>query len=276
MKGWNWKKAGKITSVVLTYFFLSVCLVTLMILLFGKKDTDGTSELFGYQMRVVVSPSMESCDATDISKFQIKSIPKNSMVFIETVPDSASVADEWYSRLRVGDVLTFRYVYTSQVTITHRITSIKAKEGGGYLIDLAGDNKNADSEKLYQTIDTSLEQSPNYVIGKVVYQSVLLGMFMSMLKSPLGLIFIVIIPCFIIILLEILKIWGIYSTKKRKQELDEIKKKELELEELRQRLSLLENQADNTSAEATAAPSEKNFCSSVGGGEINSLPEEDL
>ena len=50
--------------------------------------------------------------------------------------------------VKVGDVLTFRYVYATQVTITHRITSITEEANGEFIIELAGDNKNSEDGQL--------------------------------------------------------------------------------------------------------------------------------
>jgi hypothetical protein len=111
---------------------------------------------------------MAACDHTDVSGYRIKDIPIRSLIFVRMIPEDPDDAYEWYQNLQVGDVLTFRYVYTNQVTITHRITSITEKETRGFLIELAGDNKNAESDQLYQTIDTSIPNSTNYVIGKVL------------------------------------------------------------------------------------------------------------
>ncbi len=245
----KWIKIGKIALDVLLYGFLALCLVTLVLTISAKKDVDGASELFGYQMRVISSDSMAACDLTDVSGYEIGSIPLRSMIFVEVMPEEEAAADEWYRSLKVGDVLTFRYVYTSQVTITHRIISITEKPTGGFLIELAGDNKNSDSGQLIQTIDTSIENNTDYVIGKVTGQFFLLGFIISLLKEPLGLVFIVIVPCFIIILLEVLKIVGVYSAERKKREQEEAQKKESELAELRRRLAELETQTKEESEE---------------------------
>ncbi len=235
------KRVLHVLSAVLLYLFLSICILALVLTIASKKDSDGAASLFGYQMRIVVSDSMAECEFTDVSAYEIKSIPIRSMVFVQTVPEDESKAQAWYDGLQVGDVLTFRYVYTSQVTVTHRITSIAETEGG-YLITLAGDNKNSDSGQLTQIIDTSAKNSPNYVIGKVVGQSRMLGWLFSLLKEPLGLVFTVIVPCFIIILLEVIKIVGMVHTDRKQREQEEQRKKDSEIEELRRRLAALEQQ----------------------------------
>ena len=249
------KKVGKIAMDVLTYIFLALCIFTVMVTILSKKDVDGAAEVFGYQMRVVTSDSMAECEFTNVSNFEIKDIPLRSMIFVKTIPDSGAEADEWYRSLKVGDVLTFRYVYTTQVTITHRIVSITEKETGGFVIDLAGDNKNSESGQLFQTIDTSVPNNPNYVIGKVVGQSYLVGVIMSFLKQPIAIVLVIILPCSIIILSEVLKIVKVMGEDKRKREQEESAKRDTELEELRVKLAALENQS-NPTQESPTPPNE--------------------
>lgn len=234
------KTAAKIALNILLYAFILICLFSVMLTIISKRDVDGTATIFGRQMRVVVSSSMERCDETDVSEFEIKDIPLKSMVFIETVPTDAEEAERWYASLKVGDVLTFKYVYVKQETITHRITDISENTGGGYTIRLEGDNKNADSETLVQTIDTSKKYSPNYIIGKVVGQSYLLGLVTSTMQSPLGLVFIVIIPSLIIVVFEVLKIVRMVGSDKRHREKSEMARQTAELEALKRRLAELE------------------------------------
>lgn len=242
MKQTTLKKVGKIAADVLTYVFLGICICTVLITLLSKKDVDGAAEVFGYQMRVVTSDSMSACEYTDVSDFPIKSIPIRSMIFVKVMPDDPEQAEAWYRDLDEGDVLTFRYVYTNQVTITHRVVSVKEKSDGGFVIDLAGDNKNSESDQLYQTIDTSIPNSPNYVIGKVIGQSYVLGVLLSFLRQPAAIILVIILPCAIIILIEVLKIAKVVGAEKQKRLLEETDKRESELVELRRKLAELENQ----------------------------------
>lgn len=234
-------KIGKIVGDILLYAFLLLGVFAVVITLASKKGTDGAAEIFGYQMRIISSDSMAPCDQTDVSQFEIGSLPLRSMVFVEVIPQEET--DQWYRDLKVGDVLTFRYVYTRQVTITHRITSIVEKETGGFLIQLEGDNKNADAQQLTQIIDTSIAENTNYVIGKVVGQSRALGFVTSLLQEPVGLVLIIIVPCLIIIVLEILRIISVLGADRKKKEQHEKQQKDQELEELRRRLAQLEQQA---------------------------------
>ena len=232
------KKIGNIVLNVLLYLFLAVCIFSVVLTVFSKRS-DGAVEIFGHQMRIVTSDSMAKCEYTDVSKYEIKDIPVRSMVFVELMPRESAAAEAWYRGLKVGDVLTFRYVYTTQVTITHRITAITEKETGGFVITLAGDNKDADNGQLSQVIDTSIPDSTNYVIGKVTGQSYVFGLIMSVLMHPVGIVMIIILPCIVIIMLEILKIIKVLGADKKSRAQKELEQKDSELEELRQRLAQL-------------------------------------
>ena len=248
----KFKKIGKIAVSIFVGLFLALCIFSVFVTLLAKKDSDGAARVFGHQMRIVTSDSMEECEYTDVSGYKIKDIPVKSMIFIKEVPEDPAKADEFYSKLKVGDVLTFRYVYSTQKTITHRITSITKNENGGYTIELAGDNKNSPDGQLTQVIDTSVPHSMNYVIGKVIGQSKLMGNFVTFLKQPIGIVLLIILPCAVIIVFEVIKIANVFSEDKRKRDQAEKAEKDKELEELRKKLAALEQnaKADDAAAEA--------------------------
>ena len=250
------RKIGKITLDILLYIFLAICIFAVFVTVLSKRDSDGAAEVFGYQMRVVTSDSMSESEFTDVSAYKIKDIPIRSMVFVKVMPDDPAEADEFYRSLEVGDVLTFRYVYTTQVTITHRITAITEKETGGFIIELEGDNKSSEDGQLTQIIDTSIPNNTNYVIGKVTGQAKLFGAVMSFLMQPAGIILLIILPCAIIILIEILKIVKVLTADKKMREQEEKDKKESELEELRRRLAEMEKAQASTLKSSETPPAE--------------------
>ena len=209
-------KILRIVGDVLTFAVMAFALFALVVSITSKKDSDGTATVFGYQLRFVQSDSMAACALTDVSGYDIKSIPVKSCIFVQVAPEDDGQKEDWYKQLKVGDVLTFKYVYTKQETITHRIVDIREKSSGGYLITLEGDNKNSDSNLLQQTIDTSLTDSPDYIIGKVTGQSYFLGLVVYAFKSPVGIICLIIIPCLIIIGFEVIRIVNVLS-KDRKE-----------------------------------------------------------
>lgn len=250
------KKIGKIAGNVVLYAFIVISLIGVLLTITAKKDADGTATIFGKQMRFVLSPSMEKCDQTDVSGFEIKDIPTKSVVFVEVVPDDAAEAEEWYSDLKVGDVLTFKYVYVTQETITHRITKIDAKETGGYLITLEGDNKGDETGALSQVIDTSEFASPNYIIGKVVGVNYPLGLFVNLLKEPLILICFVILPSVAIIIFEVVRLVGLFGAEKKQKDQEEKEQQQNELDELRRRLAELEAEKNAVAVENSQPVSE--------------------
>ncbi len=242
------KKILGIIGNVLSYIFFAICIFALIISVSAKKDSDGAASLFGKQLRIVVSNSMEKCDQTDVSDYEIKDIPIKSLLIIDLVPEDGKKAKEWYDDLKVGDVLTFRYVYVKQETITHRITRIEPKEGG-YLISLEGDNKASDADTIAQQIDTTLTDSPNYILGKVTGVSYAAGILLTAVKSPVGIICIIIIPCLIIMGFEIFRLVNILTERKRNIAKEKEEAREQELESLRQQLAALQGQSSQENGE---------------------------
>ena len=239
------KKITGIATTVLMYLFLALCIFSLFVTILSKRDPDGAANVFGYQMRTVLTDSMAKCEMTDVSDYGIGAIPKNSLIFIELLPEDLAEQEKFYADLEVGDVLTFKYLYTTQLTITHRIIDISPKTGGGYLIVLEGDNKDSDTHLMQQYIDTTVEDSPNYVIGRVRGQFYPLGLLLSIIKQPVGLAFIVIVPCAIIMILEIIKVVSLLGADKKKKQDDEI-------EALKRQLAELQAKTEEASAEAKA------------------------
>ena len=237
------KKTGSIAVNALLYAFLLICILSVFLTVSSKKEADGAVEVFGYQMRIVTSESMAKSEYTDVSTYKIKDIPLRSMVFVKVMPNDPAGADEFYRSLKVGDVLTFRYVYATQVTITHRVIAITEKDTGGFVIELAGDNKSAEGGDLTQIIDTSIPNNTNYVIGKVTFQAKLFGAAMSFLMQPIGIVLLIILPCFVIIMLEILKIANVLTAEKKAKEQREERINTMnEIEELRRKLAELEKE----------------------------------
>ena len=196
---------NSLVSVVLCCLLVVVA-ATFVTTHFGKKTETGGTDIMGYQTLLVTSNSMEKSSATDVSKYNIKSFPKNAVLLIQDVPEDAAEAERWYAKLKVGDVLTFRYVYNQPVTITHRITSITKKETGGYIIELEGDNKNSNVNQLKQTIDTSDRSSGNYIVGKVKFVSVLAGKLINIVRSPKKLAYLVLVPFAVAVVMMLFKL----------------------------------------------------------------------
>ena len=109
---------------------------------------------------------------------------------------------------------------------------------------------------MTQSINTTLVNSTNYVIGKVVGVNYPMGLFIYALKQPIGLILIVIVPCLIIIAFEVVKIITILNADKKaktlaaqQQQQEEIDKQQSEIEELKRQLAAMQNLKQTESEE---------------------------
>ena len=137
--------------------------------------------LFGYGARIVMSSSMEENPNVSVDGETIKSIPVRSLIVIELMPDREDERQAFYQELQVGDVLTFSYRAVGEnIIITHRVQEI-GRSGKGYRIALRGDSGNFAGT---QVIDTADFESQNRIIGKVVYCSHALGVFLCFLREP--------------------------------------------------------------------------------------------
>lgn len=210
------KKVFAVICNIIFVIFIAVCIMMVIFVISSKKSGDGSVNLFGNQIRIVASSSMESSADTDVSNYSIKSLPLHSAVVVELVPDGEKEAQEWYSKLEVGDVLTISYVYGGAVTLSHRIISVESNSDGGYTIRLQGDNHSDGTGALVQTINTNDSDSFNKVIGKVTASSAVAGKILYGLKRPVCMILIVIVPSAIIIIFQVIEI--IKLLRKRKEE----------------------------------------------------------
>lgn len=237
------KKILSIAGNVLLYLILAIAIFVLIVSITAKKDIDGTATVFGKQLRFVQSSSMEACDQTDVSAYKIKSIKVKSCVFIDVIPEDEAKREEWLKTVKVGDVLTFKYVYTKQETITHRVVNIEAKETGGYIITLEGDNKADNSTVGQQTIDTSKTDSSNYIIGRVTGQSYLLGLLVYAFKQPVGIVCFILVPCLIMIAFQVMRIVKVVNADKQEKATAEKVSQTNEIEELKRQLAALQQAA---------------------------------
>ena len=250
------KKVANIVLDVVVVAVLLLALFTIVVTVNAKKSQDkDVSSIFGYQLRFVQSGSMEKCAYTDVSKYKVKSIKVKSCVFIKTAPTSEKEINEWYKTLKVGDVLTFQYNRESAANkgnydgdskiITHRVIKIEKKEtGNGYIITLKGDYKSSkDNEPAEQVIDTEVDTpaTTTYIIGKVTGQSYLLGLCVYVLKKPVGIVCVVIVPCLLMIVIQIFRIVNVLGEDKKNKRKEEQANKDDEIEELKRQLAALQN-----------------------------------
>ena len=78
-------------SFILLLAFLITCALALVVTIKSKKDSTGAVEIKGHRLLNVDSDSMAACELTDVSNYEIKSIPLRSLIVVESVPKNAAV-----------------------------------------------------------------------------------------------------------------------------------------------------------------------------------------
>ncbi len=271
--------AGDVLLVVLLVLAAFVLVVTISAKKDAVKGKDKVATVFGYQFRFVQSGSMAKCDATydDIKGYKIKSIPVGSCVFVSTVPDDEAELKEWYKNIKVGDVLTFQYSFSGNlsgaVPITHRVIDIEPK-GDDFLIYLQGDNRDDEDYKEYakdgfeiQVVDTS-NINVNYIIGKVTGQSRVLGGLVYAFGKPLGIVLLVILPCMIMIAFQVMRILKVLAYEKKEKVNEQDLKQRSEIEELKRQIEMLRQPTQPSNAGGNGTADGDNTADGSGGASV--------
>ncbi len=162
------------------------------------------------EAKIVVSGSMDG----EPRDYPIKTIPTGSMVIIHGVD-----GNDFYSSLKIGDVLTFDYTHPvskENMVVTHRIIEI-AENNGVYTYTLKGDSIADDPTNGSVQIVTS---DSGDVIGKVVGVSHWLGELVVFLSTWTGKLCLIVIPCVLIIAYEICNIIRALRMKDESKESD--------------------------------------------------------
>ncbi|QED46787.1 signal peptidase I SipW [Cytobacillus dafuensis] len=116
-----WKKTRKfISNLVTTILFIN--LIVMAVLVVSSKASGGEPEIMGYQLKTVLSGSMEPTFLTG-SVIAVKPLEKDEK-----------------RNLQKGDVITF--VASDEKLITHRVIGIKTS-GEHVMYETKGDNNNA-------------------------------------------------------------------------------------------------------------------------------------
>jgi len=143
-----------------------------------------------YKIKVVLSGSMEPA------------IKTGSIVIIKP-------ADNY----KVDDVITFGKDTKKDVPTTHRIIETRAVSGEMIFTTKGDANNGSDAQEVKE----------NAVIGKVLFSVPYAGFLIDFAKKPVGFILLVIVPCGIIAIDELRKIWlEIAKIRKKKKERSEI------------------------------------------------------
>ena len=177
--------------------------------------------IFGYTMLRITTGSMEPTYTTD-----------TLIVVKETAP----------SEIKEGDVISF---YSSDPALegavnTHRVVSI-SQDGDNYVYTTKGDANNA--ADLY-------DAQSRYLIGKVIWSSLLLGKLSRLAANPLIFIPLILIPLALILITNLVHTVRLAKTIAKEEEEAAVKEA---LQELRERREKKEMQ----NADQSDQPNEK-------------------
>lgn len=155
-----------------------ILLVSVALIVLSTKLTGGNPEVFGYQLKTVLSGSMEP------------GIQTGSVIAMQTV------SDEQKSNFEKGDIITF--MEEDNKLITHRITDVTST-GNGVLYTTKGDNNNAE--------DRNPVLADNVVGVYNGFTIPYLGYFINFSQSPNGNILFMIIPGILMLCYSGYTIW---------------------------------------------------------------------
>ena len=127
-----------------------------------------------------------------IGGFTLLRITTGSMVPTYDVDTMILVQETDPSQIREGDVISF---YSSDpmldgAVITHRVVRIE-KDGGQYVYTTKGDGNN---------VEDPYDVKSEYLVGKVIWSSVILGKISRLVSNPLIFIPVILVPLAVILL----------------------------------------------------------------------------
>lgn len=180
------KKVTSILSGALTTLLTIILLVTVAAVV-TTQVTDGEPSLFGYQIKIVLSGSMEP------------GIDTGSVILVRAVDEPGVY--------QVGDVVTFQ-TYEGPL-VTHRIHEVI--DGGQSYITKGDNNPLPDTQVL----------EPSMVVGEYTGMTIpYLGHVFSFVSSDVGVIFLFIIPGVLLVL------YSLYTIVQALREVDRLSKEQ--------------------------------------------------
>lgn len=168
------KKAMKWINNIISSI-LMVLLISVAFLVVITKASGGEPQLFGYEIKTVLSGSMEP------------GIETGSLITIKQVDDK--------TKFKAGDVITYKE--EEGILVTHRITEV-VKSGDSVLYRTKGDNNNAE--------DMNPVMSENIVGEYTGFTVPKAGYFISFSQSKNG-AFLLLIPGFLLLFYSVFIIW---------------------------------------------------------------------
>lgn len=171
---------GKILTWVLGSF-VGILLVVQVSGFITARSNFGVSSFFGYQSFVVLTDSMEPA------------LPVGDGVIVKKVAPETLVASTT-PESKNGDIITF-FRSNDELIITHRIIEVIDDGDGTLTFKCLGDNLNAQTcPDEGCTIANSDLVPEEFVLGKVIQSSSILGATTRFFSSPITTLFLVLIP----------------------------------------------------------------------------------
>lgn len=168
------KVIKKWTSNLLTILLFAVFILLLFVVI-SSKASGGEPQIFGYQLKTVLSGSMEP------------GIKTGSIIAVKPGGDM--------NRFKKGDVITFKM--DEKNIVTHRIIEVN-KSGNQVLYRTKGDNN--------ETADMDPVLSQNVIAEYSGFTIPYLGYFVSFTNSKNG-AFLLIIPGLLLVIYSVVTIW---------------------------------------------------------------------
>nr|WP_269448519.1 signal peptidase I [Metabacillus kandeliae] len=167
-----------ISTVITAVLFLSLC--TMIFFVLSSKASGGEPQLLGYQLKTVLSGSMEP------------GIHTGSLIAVKPGGDM--------TRFVKGDVITFHM--DEKTIVTHRVLSV-VKRDGHVFYETKGDSN--------QSPDSQLLQSSNVIAEYSGFTIPYAGYFSEFAKSKQGNAILMIIPGILLLIYSVFTVWKALS-----------------------------------------------------------------
>ncbi|GGB52791.1 signal peptidase I [Virgibacillus dakarensis] len=185
------KWGNRILTVLIILFIVSVAALVL-----SNKLTNQESGIFGYQLKTVLSGSMEP------------GIQTGSIIAIKSVDEEES------KKFQAGDVITFQD--EDKKLISHRIADVTMTDSGVKYTTKGDNNDAADIEPVL----------PNNVVGE--YQGLTVpyvGYLIHFAQSPNGILLLMIVPGVILLGYSAFTIWSMLRKLENKNQSNSLEMK---------------------------------------------------
>lgn len=164
----------RVTGDILFGLVIVLLVVGILVASTSKTSKDGYPGLAGYRLFTVLSGSMSP------------TLNPGSVVL--TAPADVS-------RLRQGDIITFKVVGTG--LITHRIVMVKKECRRASFITRGDANKSVDENPV----------SPDQIVGRVIFSLPYLGYLSAFAQTKTGFLTLIVLPALLLILVELRNVW---------------------------------------------------------------------